>query len=393
MNVNIIFILFALFWRSFQTNILHGFDGSATLTGIFSFLILIHNFCLPNKSIFKHNAILRIKLIYVVYALIHSYFFFDPTIHKVGFLVFVLYRLIIPFTILSSLLFIKKKELPRFLIQLERTLLICVILNWIGCDFIDGRFVNLYYDINEIALINIGFLGLTIYNSIRLKRAFNIQVILISIPVIFALISASRMGFVGVSILCASYILYFLKGRYRIPILFLSVTGIILFYFLFFKASTLEQRLLSTTEQNEQLVDRSAEGTIFESFGDRGVFYVNAWNLFTENPILGIGLYNYHKYANYILHVDFLVHLTELGIIGFILYMVWFIGIGKKVYQLLRTGSRHNIILGFMFVSYTFCSFVLFTYDSYVFNIWFGLFLVFYNNQSFSKYENITINS
>lgn len=75
--------------------------------------------------------------------------------------------------------------------------------------------------------------------------------------------------------------------------------------------------------------------------GDRAVQYVLGWNLFIDNPINGIGIYNFMYVTGFPVpfHTEYMVQLAEGGVIGaliFIFYIVsYFKGI-KKVYYIDR---------------------------------------------------------
>lgn len=65
-------------------------------------------------------------------------------------------------------------------------------------------------------------------------------------------------------------------------------------------------------------------GTAFDYVaGERIIYYVTGWEIFMKHPWTGIGLDNYQNYmrGNYPMHVEYMVHLAEGGIIAAILWL------------------------------------------------------------------------
>lgn len=65
-----------------------------------------------------------------------------------------------------------------------------------------------------------------------------------------------------------------------------------------------------------------ATGTVFDKIvGERLIYYVKGYNFFLESPVTGIGFNNYkNKTGYYPMHVEYMVHLCEGGIIAAVLF-------------------------------------------------------------------------
>ena len=108
--------------------------------------------------------------------------------------------------------------------------------------------------------------------------------------------------------------------------------------------------------------------------------YISSWEIFKENPLFGIGLMNFKNYSKintHNLHVEFLIHLVELGIIGFIIYFNFIISIYKRIRKKIKySNSKKPLILFFTFLSILFCGTVLFTFDSLYVSLIFGILIL-----------------
>ena len=179
---------------------------------------------------------------------------------------------------------------------------------------------------------------------------------------------------------------YFFQSREQIGIksalkYVFTFSIISLLIFLYFGDTLLGERLLGTVEQTELVEsDNPAEGTIFEHYGDRGIYYVLGWRLFLENFIWGIGLLNFNEYYYTVNHVEYMIQLAELGIIGFIFYILFnsmiLKNIVKKRNLILEQKELFTYLL-FVFGSILFSASVLFLYSSIAVAAIYGIFILF----------------
>jgi len=103
--------------------------------------------------------------------------------------------------------------------------------------------------------------------------------------------------------------------------------------------------------------------------GDRTENYIKGWEIFKENPITGIGLKNY-VYKNHgplVIHSEYIVQLAESGIIGSILFFLFYFWIGKNLIHLWRKNplqSRAALwVLAGGFGAILFINFTAWTYE------------------------------
>lgn len=117
----------------------------------------------------------------------------------------------------------------------------------------------------------------------------------------------------------------------------------------------LGERILSTEEQAE--TQQLGTGTILDNLGDRGIFYLIGWENFIENPLFGIGMWNFQFYNNWpvALHSEYMIHITEGGIIGAFLYFYFIVSVFVYLIKRfnLNRGSE-TVLLLVAFTSYLF---------------------------------------
>ncbi|MDY5648766.1 MAG: O-antigen ligase family protein, partial [Lachnospiraceae bacterium] len=108
-------------------------------------------------------------------------------------------------------------------------------------------------------------------------------------------------------------------------------------------------QLLNYVPQIQQLIARfTISGDTNTFLSGREVIYLKAWELFLENPILGTGWYTFPELTSGLLAVDidahniFLQLLCETGIVGFSIFMIWFIVNLYKTIRLLCDSRRRK---------------------------------------------------
>ena len=117
-------------------------------------------------------------------------------------------------------------------------------------------------------------------------------------------------------------------------------------------------RLLSTMDQEKSMVFTT--GTFLDMFGDRGIYYYLSYLNIKENPLTGIGLYNFMYYNNFpvTIHSEYLIHFCEGGIIGGVIYVLFLKQLYKGVVNNFKIYKNpESIIIALSFVAYLFVCF------------------------------------
>lgn len=223
---------------------------------------------------------------------------------------------------------------------------------------------------NEVALmIAMAFsflLLLFIRKQIRIKYFVPIAVAL----VIAVLATGSRMGFgmIGIVAVVSIIMLSNQKSARSIigSVLLLGAVFFLINYVL--DNTVVGERLTGTSTQTEAMT--IATGTILDKFGDRGLQYFYGWPFFIEHPVFGIG---FHQWVNvgplgFVCHSEYLVQSLEDGLVGLILYLLFFVGLIRQLWRKRTVSdeqySRTVKVLFCAMLSLVFANSVLWTYTS-----------------------------
>ena len=170
--------------------------------------------------------------------------------------------------------------------------------------------------------------GCALFMTVLAKHTRNYGYLKLSLfailPVIATLMAGSRNGLTLIGVALVSLIFGNMFYKLTPKVIILIVIGSIGLYFAadyVLNNTMVGERMLATDEQHE--MNNLSTGTFLDVFGDRGVFYYYGWQYFIDNPIFGIGLWNFrnlYQLGDIPLHSEYMVHLCEGGIIGFGLY-------------------------------------------------------------------------
>lgn len=187
-----------------------------------------------------------------------------------------------------------------------------------------------------------------------------VYVALLTLPGLIAILGCgSRNGLALFFIYCI--ILAFgkqVERRFSVGKIFsLSVICVLLYLAstLFLENTMVGGRMLKTTEQSSNFESLQTGVPILDMMGDRGIYYYMGWANFLENPISGIGLYNFANYNHYPvpIHSEYMIHLAEGGLIGAILYLIFIIYIlYNLIYNFKFFKSAESFALLAMFLAY-----------------------------------------
>jgi O-antigen ligase len=127
------------------------------------------------------------------------------------------------------------------------------------------------------------------------------------------------------------------------------------------------ERLANTSEQAESRESLASDSKFLQFVGDRAPHYVLGWEIFKQYPVTGIGLYNFMHVSrfNERLHTDYMVQFTENGLIGvvlFVLYYLWYIRNLNKLRRVPERRSAAIIGMGWI-VAVLFLGISAWTYD------------------------------
>jgi O-antigen ligase len=136
----------------------------------------------------------------------------------------------------------------------------------------------------------------------------------------------------------------------KIRLFMLSIPALIIISFFFTKIEVYKR--IETTFNTTLKADES-----YEMFDGRAIQYEAGYEKFLENPYFGIGLNNYKQFDGYslVLHSEYLVQFIENGLVGFILFFLFYFSIHKKINKMKSfkfLNEYRNTFIGILLVIY-----------------------------------------
>lgn len=247
-------------------------------------------------------------------------------------------------------------------------------------------------NINEIVLYCVVGVGLMFVRYVNgtLKR---MELCTTIFPMIVCVMAGSRMGLLSFFIICLALLVSKVdmsKPKNIIPLLL----GLIIVYFsidYILHNSFAGERILGTQdEMNDRYADLKT-GTVLDLLGDRGLMYFYSWPYFIENPITGIGIYNYipNNVFGMRLHTEYATQYVENGLLGFIPFVLFLSALTKKMHSIRKSVvgqtnySSATMIMGLL-ISVLFSNMVLWSFDMYCVFCVYALVYVYIKNNEYS---------
>ena len=213
------------------------------------------------------------------------------------------------------------------------------------------------------------------YKDIKLYSFIALSII----PSYIVIMSGSRSAFLPFFFIMSSmWVLNRSKNYLKtITILLFGIFVTILVVIPFLEENTLViDRLKESKNEGENSINT---GTALDNMGSRAQYYVYGYNMFKENKLFGLGLYNYKKHnpANtQPNHVEIMIQLCELGIIGFSLFILFNFWILKHLVYCWRNDvktRKHTEAFIVCYLSVFSLYFVSYTYMNILISLFLGI--------------------
>ena len=153
--------------------------------------------------------------------------------------------------------------------------------------------------------------------------------------------------------------------------------------------TVLGERFLAGEENSDKFIPYQFRDNWFFNFvGDRAGYYIRGWQYFIDNPWTGIGLTNFmvYDYVHHVLHTEYMVQLTECGIIGTTLYLLFMGCIAYNLfYVFFKIEKRETLIYAGMYGAVLFISFTAWTYQFPIYFIVFGVIIGYCKDKRFKE--------
>lgn len=346
------FIIMVLLWEPFQRFILK-VDAAAYSITLLSIILL--SILIKKKSFYKigFKKPLIIWFIWLIYSFINSLIKgYNPDLPILSLFT----NLSVPLILMIVITIEFKRDDKKLLNSLITGLYLAIILILLfDTETEQGR-------IGEVLNSNtVGMMATVLCMLLYLKyykQHLNTLwfFILVSLPTFTIISTGSRTSFGGLALLLGLH--FFLK---RSRILLINLLKIVLVAGLLslpvnylLENTVIGERIMSTSKQSEDM-DFETGNPILDKFGDRGIFYYIGWEVFIEHPITGVGLEHFADYNEFELsqHSEYMIQLTELGLIGFTLFFLFYLSIFKnlfKIKNILINKRENELYIGYVFI-------------------------------------------
>jgi O-antigen ligase len=387
--LNYFYIFLVIIWAPFQSIILN-FDGKGRILIFFTISVLIINLIVDSK--FKRIIISNPVIwwgIWVLYSIINSVIK-GYSNQNYSFSIFVMQDLLMPFVVLAVVCRAYYINSEKLLKLLTISLSIFAILGASSMSFSNGE-----RTISELLgnKLPINCSLLILFVCLRFSRKeINIMklVIWITFSLVIIVLSGTRKAF-GASVIILGFTLFsYINFRSVRQSILVSLSLVILFvgYKFVIESTVIGVRLKDIEEQGARL--NNSKIAVLNVLGDRSIQYLTGWELFNQHPFTGIGLQNYMTKTKsaYRIHSEYIVQLTECGVIGCLFFLLFYLGIAKGLFRCWKINfrkRRFTIVLIGGFIAILFINLTAWTYSFPIYFVCFGIILGFINS---NKYEN-----
>lgn len=174
------------------------------------------------------------------------------------------------------------------------------------------------------------------------KNIFKIfQVIMLVIQLFSLIVGGGRGAFVLLIVYLFTYTVVLLRqGNYKMIIKYVVIFSVFVLFVIIFTNTFLNNTQILSSGINRILAFISPEGINWEGTSGRDVVYKSVLNIFKENPILGVGFFNYPQPHNLFLEV-----LVSVGVVGFTIILFLITCILIKFSKVISKDFKNIVIL------------------------------------------------
>lgn len=373
--INIFFLGYVILWPLFSA-VAYQIDGAGRIYMLLSIVVVFLNSADKKFRRILKSPICWIWILWIIYTIANKLRTGIPPENNLPMVSFVVVYLILPFLSLWVAAYEMSVRPKKFLLSL---LFVCVVYTIGGLSVVLPSLAVVDRESlvlgNEFALASLSVILVACfcYNKELIKTGTLVLVIALSTVAIFSM--ATRKALIGeLIILC----FFYLSRNFKLS--FANLVKIGLFFLMLYIASSyvmdhaeIGERFSNIGEEADRF--NTTNSNLLSLLGDRSFFYIRGWELFQQSPICGIGIDNFRTVANYPMpiHSEYMVQLTENGVIGFVLYLAFIFSIfnsARKIKDITLRGISLGWILCVLFISLT-----AWTYDMPLFYIVFGMIL------------------
>ncbi|MFW5886656.1 MAG: O-antigen ligase family protein [Bacteroidota bacterium] len=331
--INYIYLTLAILWGPIQRGFLH-IDGKGRIMFVLTILVFLLNI-LHDRTFIKKQVLSKPAVfwgLWVIFSIINQQI--NGYHEEISFPFYVIHQLFTPFLIMvlaaKETMRNPQKTAQLFTIVFTIFALLSVTILGGESERFEERYTGELGNIGPLNTMYIVFFGGLLFAQNKIKLKWLIPLLVFAFTAIA--MAATRKAFGAAIVMTLTLILSQLK--YSARNLILSIALAIGFYAginYAIENTTLGERFEQGVEVG---IERNTTGIeALSVLGDRVFFYIKGWEVFKDNPVNGIGLRNFmhdNHYQN-VLHSEYMVQLAECGIIGSILFLLFYFWIGKNI--------------------------------------------------------------
>lgn len=207
---------------------------------------------------------------------------------------------------------------------------------------------------NMLPLTSISMVATASFMYVKKWLKLRTFILIVALSVCAILLVATRKALGGLVIL----ILFILIAKYPLNnvkswVYMLSLC--LIFYIglsVIMNYTVLGERMQSIDDAASEF--NTSNIAILDILGDRAYFYIRGIEVFMEHPLTGIGINNfmYIDSSELPFHTEYMTQLAENGILGTVLYILFYFSIFKQIHNARRNkviGAEYWVYLGWMF--------------------------------------------
>ncbi|MFU8786939.1 MAG: O-antigen ligase family protein, partial [Candidatus Izemoplasmataceae bacterium] len=191
------------------------------------------------------------------------------------------------------------------------------------------------FNANTIAFGALFIVVIIAIKKIQFARISYLDVVFLTIAILTVVATGSRKNLILLIFLSVSY-MYINRSKDIIKnIIKLSLFGILIAITTIWILNNtyVGERTLGLYERTVQARDLGAPEKMFDH---RARYYIDGWRLFKNYPVNGVGLTNFAHYDRFSrsLHSEYMAQITEGGIIGTFIFIMFYLFILLKLYSI-----------------------------------------------------------
>lgn len=237
-------------------------------------------------------------------------------------------------------------------------------------------------------MVSFVFILLNAWTNNYIKRKYIISCLIIAITLIFAI--QTRKALIAVTIIFIFTYISHIKLKNPFTWLLIPLGLFVIFYIgdYVLENTQIGNRLSSVEEQGESFNPTNIP--FLDFLGDRAIQVYSGWFIWLKHPIFGVGLQNapYYSHMPYVFHQEYIGQLVENGIIGFIIFILFYISLIAQIINAIQTNINRNTIfigLGYI-IAILFISLTAWTYQFPHYFTIFGIIIGECNNIMITKH-------